>query len=591
MKNVLTYIALLVIIICASNCASEVKSISGGPKDTIPPVVLKEFPMYDATNVSGRRVEITFDEYVKIKDAKSFIVSPPLKSHPSIFTRGKRVIVQSDSAFNENTTYLFDFGNSIVDLNEGNPLGDYRLRFSTGDVIDSLHISGRARDAFTFDSVKNMKVMLYKSDADSLPFTTTPDAVAHISKRGFFVVEALKNQPYRVIAIEDKNNNNMYDAGEMVGFLDSMIMPVSFFADTMTVGAYERDTFSIFEHLPLIRIFQENINKQYLSEYKRDQERKITLSFAQRNPKIHSIAFYRSDSVELDPAKIILEKTFFGDTITCWLAHDSVPEKMYGKIVYVKPDSTGNDVPSETMIRLKDVVKVETVKGKPRKGEEKKEETPKLQIATKMNETLVMETGLDLVFKAPLTTINREKINLYQFDDEGKNPKKIPFSITSDTTNLCVYKFQANKWESGLTYDVEFLTGAFVDIYKLENDSVRKKIQTPNIDKFSIMELDFENTECNYIVQLLRNKKVVQTKQINYDGKLIFSFIEPDTYAIKIIEDKNNNGRWDTGSLKQRLQPERVKMCQIDDGKTQIKLRQGWTNTLLVDVKKLFEER
>ena len=575
-------------IVCVSNCASEVSSISGGPKDTIPPVVLKEIPAYDATNVSVKRIEITFDEYVKIKDAKSFIVSPPLKSQPKIFTRGKRVIVQSDSALNDNTTYLFDFGSSIVDLNEGNPLGDYRLRFSTGDIIDLLHLSGQARHAFTFDSVKNMKVMLYKSDVDSLPFTTMPDAVANISQRGFFVVGALKNQPYRVIAIEDKNNNNMYDAGEMVGFLDSMLIPVNFSADTLNVGDYERDTFGVFDHLPLIRIFQENINKQYLSEYKRDKERKITLNFAQQYPEIHSIAFYNSDSVMLDPAQIISEKTFFGDTITYWLAHDSVPNKMYGKIIYTKPDSTGNDAPSETMMRFKDFVKVENAGRKSRKGEEQKEETPKLQIATKMNETLIMETGLDLVFTAPLIKIDSEKINLYQFDDEGKNPKKTPFLITPDSTNLCVYNFQANKWESGLTYDVEFLEGAFSDIYQLENDSVRKKIQTPNIDKFSTLELDFQNTECNYIVQLLRNKKVVQTKQINYDGKLTFSFIEPDVYSLKIVEDKNNNGRWDTGSLKQRLQPERIKMYQFEDGKTQIKLRQGWENSLIVDIKKLF---
>ena len=590
MKNLVNYIVILIIIVFASNCASESKSLSGGPKDTIPPVVLKEFPAYDATDVSVKRIEITFNEYVKIKDAKSFIVSPPLKSSPIITTRGKRVIVQFDSTLNENTTYLFDFGNSIVDLNESNPLGDYRLRFSTGDIIDSLHISGLARHAFTFDSVKNMKVMLYKSDVDSLPFTTTPDAVAHVSNRGFFVAEALKNQPYRVIAIEDKNNNNIYDAGEMVGFIDSMIMPLNFSADTMTVGAYERDTSSAFDHLPLIRIFQENINKQYLNDYKREQERKIILSFAQRNPEIRSMIFYSNDSVALDSTKIISEKTFFGDTITYWFTHDSIPAKMYGKIVYMRPDTTGKDAPTETTIRFKDFIKIETTSRKSRRGEEQKEETPKLQIATKVNETLVMEIGFELIFNAPLTKINREKINLYEFDDEGKNPKKVSFSLTADTANLCIYKFQANKWESGLAYDVEFLTGAFSDIYNLENDSVRKRIQTPNIDKFSILELNFKNTENNYIIQLLRNKKVVQTKQINYDGAVKFSFIEPDMYSIRIIEDKNNNGRWDTGSLQQRLQPERVKMYRFEDGKNSINLRQGWENIMLVDVKQLFSQ-
>jgi hypothetical protein len=565
-------------------------SLSGGPKDTTAPVILKEIPKYDDINVSTKQVEITFNEYVKIKDSKTFIVSPPLKSAPTIFTRGKRVIAQFDSALNQNTTYLFDFGNAIVDLNESNPLGDYRLRFSTGDFVDSLHLSGRARHAFTFDSVKNMKVMLYKDDVDSLPFTTLPDAVANISNRGFFVVDALKSQPYRVITIEDKNNNNIYDAGEMVGFLDSMIIPVTFGSDTMTVGDYERDSISAFKYLPLVRIFQENINKQYLSEYKRDQERKVTLHFAQRYPEIHSIDFFDSDSVAFDSEKIITEKSFFCDTVTYWFTNDSLPAKMYAKIVYTKPDSVGNDVPTEATLRFKDFVKIDNKNRKPKRGEDTKDETPKLQIAVRVNETLVMETGLDLIFNAPLTKIDYEKINFYQFDDEGKNPKKTSFEITSDTSNLCRYVFNADKWESGLTYDIEFLSGAFSDIYNLQNDSVRKKIQTPNIDKFSTINLDFTNVECNYIVHLIRNKRTVQTKQIDHNGILTISFIEPDTYSIKIIEDKNNNKRWDTGSLKERRQPERVKLYELEDGKTTIKLRQGWENGLTVDIKKIFSE-
>jgi hypothetical protein len=566
-------------------------SLSGGPKDTVAPAILKEIPKYDETNVNVKQIEITFNEYVKINDRKTFIVSPPLKSVPVIFTRGKRVIAQFDSVLDPNTTYLFDFGNAIVDLNEGNPLGDYRLRFSTGDIIDSLHLSGRARHAFTFDSIKNMKVLLYKNDIDSLPFTTPPDAVALVSEKGFFVVDALKNQPYRVITIEDKNNNNIYDAGEMTGFLDSMLIPVTFGSDTMTVGDYERDSISAFDYLPLVRIFQENINKQYLVEYKREQERKIALYFAQHYPEIHSVEFFNSDSVALDSEQIITEKSFFGDTVTYWFANDSVPSKMYAKLVYTKPDSTGNEVPTEVVLKFKDFVKTDNINRKKRKNEqEDQNEIPKLQIATRVNETLVMETGFNLVFNAPLTKIDYEKINLYQMDEEGKNPKKISFEITPDTGNLCNYIFNTDKWESGLTYDAEFLAGAFSDIYKLENDSVRKKIQTPNIDKFSTIKLDFTNVECNYIVQLVRNKKTVQTKQTNSNGILTISFVEPDTYSIKIIEDKNNNNRWDTGSLKARRQPERVKLYKLDDGKTAIKFRQGWENVLPLDVKKLFDE-
>jgi hypothetical protein len=590
-KQFVNYIITLIGIVYASSCANISNSLSGGLKDTIAPVILKEIPQYDAINVNAKQIEITFNEYVKIKDRNSFIVSPPLKSAPVIFTRGKRVIAQFDSTLNENTTYLFDFGSAIVDLNEGNPLGDYRLRFSTGDIVDSLHLSGRARHAFTFDSVKNMKVLLYKDDTDSLPFTTPPDAVALVSLRGFFVVDALKDRPYRIIAVEDKNNNNIYDTGEMVGFLDSMITPVAFDVDTMTVGDYERDSVSAFADLPLVRIFQENINRQYLAEYKRDQERKVVLYFAQHYPEIHSIDFCNNDSIALDSQKIIVEKSFFGDTVTYWFAHDSLPSKMYAEIVYTKPDSTGIDMPTNAVVRFKDFVKKDNANRKPQRGEkDEKDEIPKLQIATRVNETLVMETGFNLVFNAPLTSINYEKINFYRMDEEGKNPKKISFELNPDTNNLCNYVFNTDKWESGLTYNAEFLAGAFSDIYNLENDSVNKKIQTPNIDKFSTIKLDFTNVECNYIVQIMRNNKAVQTKQTNANGILTVSFIEPDTYSIKIIEDKNNNNRWDTGSLKKRLQPERVRLYRLADGKTTIKLRQGWENVLPVDVKELFAD-
>ena len=585
MKKFIAYITILIAIICASNCANMSPSLGGGPKDTIPPIVLKEIPRTNDTNVNIKRVEITFDEYVKIKDAKDFIVSPPLKSSPQLFTRGKRVIAQFDSALNENTTYLFDFGSAIVDLNEGNPLGNYRLIFSTGNVLDSLHFSGRARHAFTFDSVKNMKVLLYSSDVDSLPFTTQPDAVSRVSNRGFFVVDALKNQPYRIIALEDKNNNNIYDADEMVGFLDSMITPISFSADTMNISSYELDTTSNFEYLPLIRIFQENINKQYLSDYKRDQERKAVLSFAQRNAEILSIAFLNSDSIAIDSTKIITETSFFGDTITYWFAVDSVPQKMHGKIVYMKPDSIGNEVPTETILRFKDFVKPNPKK--PKKGEE--EETPKLQIAIRANENLVIENGFDLVFNAPLTKMDYEKINLYEFD-EAQNSKLVPFEIIADSSNLCQYIFQADTWKSETTYEAEFLSGAFTDIYNLENDSVRKRIQTPDPEKFSSIILTFTNVECNYIVQLMKGKRIVQTKQMNQNGNLAISFIAPETYSLRIIEDNNNNNRWDEGSLKERRQPERVKMYKLDDGQTTIKLRQGWENVLPIDLKTFFDD-
>jgi hypothetical protein len=201
-----------------------------------------------------------------------------------------------------------------------------------------------------------------------------------------------------------------------------------------------------------------------------------------------------------------------------------------------------------------------------------------------------METGMDLIFKAPLTEINREKIHFYQLGEDGKPVAELPFSIAGDTSNLCRYVFNTDKWDTGVSYNVEFLAGAFSDIYKLQNDSVAKRIQTPNTDKFSIIIVESKNVQCNYILQLLNGKKVVQTKQINKDGSVKISFVEPGTYTLKIIEDKNNNGRWDTGSLRERRQPERVKLYRLDDGQTAIKMRQGWENTIQIDMKKFWED-
>lgn len=586
MKNTAIY---LLVFLAASllvfiRCANVSRGPSGGPKDTIPPIVLKTTPPNGATNFSGKRVEVVLNEYPKLKDPqKQFIISPPMSPNPIYRTKGKGVIVEFQDSLRSNTTYHLDFGSSITDNTEGNALEDFSLTFSTDSTINIGRIKGRTLDAYSLEPIEDVMIFVYEKDIDSLPFTSLPDGLARTSKKGFFIADRLKQQPYKLVAVEDKNNNHKYEPGmEKVGFVDSMVNAVNASKDSTNLSYYEKDSIQTFPELPIIRLFMENTRKQYLDRYTQPEERKVVLAFVQRNPIIESLVFQGIDSSQL-----IVEKTFWGDTLTYWLKADSIPRELKANITYLRPDSLDNIVPFSTELKFPERKPKPVSQKDSRQNKEKEEEKPTLKVDVNTNQNLVTEKGVTIKVAAPLISLDTTKIGLYKFRDMRDTVKsKVPLQLTSDSTGICYFNVQT-KWQTSEAYELVILPSAFTDIYKLENDSIVRRIETPNENKFSILTFDFSNVSKSYIVEILKEKRVVQQRAFSSNGKVTFSFLAPGEYRVRLIEDLNGNQRWDEGSYLGKRQPERVAFIQVTGGGDVFNLRTNWENEFSVDIESL----
>ena len=229
-----TAIALILVGGIFSRCANTMTP-QGGPKDTIPPVIVKMNPDNFTTNFKGNKIYIEFNEFVQLKDQnKEFFTSPAMKKKPVLTIRGKGIAIQIRDTLRENTTYALNFGGSVRDNNEGNPLNAMRYVLSTGDTVDSIYCSGYTADSYKADSVSKSYIWFYIADSlpntpdwDSTMLNRKPDVIARAENNGIFIAQNLKPVPYRIYAYQDKNDNQLYEAGtDLVGFVDGVHNPV-----------------------------------------------------------------------------------------------------------------------------------------------------------------------------------------------------------------------------------------------------------------------------------------------------------------------------------------------------------------------------
>ena len=217
MKNLLLLFTLLILTAgLSSNCARK-GNPTGGPKDSISPVMVTANPAYKSIHFKSKKIKLDFDEYVKFKDLnKQLIVSPPL-NHPSVIkpagTASKTISIEIMDTLKENTTYAFNFGNSIVDNNEGNRLGSFKYVFSTGSYVDSLEVKGVVSDAFEEEVADNISVLLYEIDSsytDSLVYKEKPDYVTSTLDSVSFDLTNIKEGSYQMVALNDYNSNYLF---------------------------------------------------------------------------------------------------------------------------------------------------------------------------------------------------------------------------------------------------------------------------------------------------------------------------------------------------------------------------------------------
>jgi len=564
--------------IFSHSCANTTTPPSGGPKDTIPPVITEIYPVIGQVNVPTHKtkLKIEFNEYVKVKDPKSLFLSPPLEKSPQFKMQGKSVIVYFESDLDSNKTYTLDLTNAIVDNNEGNMYPGFTLVFSTGDRIDSMMVTGIVQDCNSLKPLKGATVMLYKDHADSAVFLKRPDAAVKTDEWGYFCIRNIQDTIYRMYAVIDENNNNKYEAeSEKIAFIDTLVKPVTYVNDSLPeLQKYDmKDTLNCrarkteFE----LNVFKEKPSKQMIVNKERVGERTAYITFMAPYAQIDSIWIKGVPSDQL-----ITQFNIMQDSLEIWVNDPKPqPDTLFLNVNYLKTDTLGMLNPFTEEIKL---LKPKKSPGKSSSRDIKKEDTTAVFTIEAKPEN-VEQYGFVIEFTYPLVesafdSLTFRYLNPRQQEAFGK------YSVRQDSLNLRKYIVTpSEKLQPGYEYFLKIPHRKFKDINGFYNDSSEVKVSLPKDDKLSTMNLVMSNVRNKYIVDLLNEKrdKVLRSYIIDKDETLAFPYLKAGKYSIRITEDLNRNGIVDTGILLEKKQPEKVRCYKLEDG------------TFLIDIPEMME--
>lgn len=572
-----------VIMLAFTQCA-HVMSPTGGPKDSLAPVIVRSLPAQFSRNVAEKKLELSFNEYVTLKDLqKNLYVSPPIDEELDIREKGKKIEVLISKKLQNNTTYSINFANSIVDVNENNPVKNFSYIFSTGSQLDTMRLNGKVFDAKTMRPMADAFIFMYENDSLEAPMRHKPNVISKTDKNGIFIANNLKNKSYKIIAIKDANRNYLFDPGfDDIAFDKKRFGPVNISArpDTMPDSTWR-------SQLPpqvKLKIFSEEKRQQYIKGKDRSEKYKMSVFFNSPNPIIKKLAI--DGLTEND---FLIQKTANNDTITYWLkdATRKVADTLVANYTYMKSDSTGKLVETVEKISWElPLAKSDRVKSKKKEAEESK----KVSAATTQFEmpdgTVNDEGGLFMNLNLPLTRLDTSKFSLVRIDEnDAKVP--IPFKFKPVTNSLTSYEIVA-KWIEDSRYEIVADSNVVTNIAHAVNDSIKFSFQTSSSSKFGTFLLDFKNVKTNLIVQILDSKyKVTREKIVLKNGVVKFPYIKASSYYIRIVEDANKNGVWDTGNYLNQVEPERVGYLHKEK-EEQFQLRTGWENEITVDIDEVF---
>lgn len=217
-------IVLLAISSSLTRCANIVPP-GGGPRDTLPPQLLGISPRDSTLNFNSKLVTFRFNEYVELDNViDKLIISPTLKRTPTITAKLRIITMQIKDSLQPNTTYTFNFGDAVKDVNERNPIEDFQYVVSTGTYLDSLQLTGKLITAETGLPDSNVSVMLYSNLEDSAVSKEKPLYVARTKGNGGYRFKNLKPGTYRIFALKEEDRDFQYtQPTELIAFSDSLV--------------------------------------------------------------------------------------------------------------------------------------------------------------------------------------------------------------------------------------------------------------------------------------------------------------------------------------------------------------------------------
>ncbi len=509
MFKVFTKYFLLLIFFSIASCAKR-GTITGGKKDTIAPVLKSSLPKNNNVKFIGNKIILNFDEYVKLKNIdKQLIVSPPLKYKSEIFpsTPSKQITIKIKDTLQPNTTYSFNFGQSIEDNNEANPYKQFKYVFSTGNYLDSLAIAGKIKDALNQKEDHFVTVMLYEANnklKDSAVYKEIPRYLTNtLDSLKFFKIDNIKPGKYKLLAIKDKNGNNKFDPREdKIGFQKNYITIPN---DTV----FQLELFK--EKLSFKALKPKQISgNQILMPFEGDFNNiKVVLKNGESILPTIVTKFEKKDSLQ------IWYKPVKSDTLKLLVTREKFLENFKFKIKDQKKD-TLNFIPSHT-------------------------------------DEIDFRSTFSIRSSVPISKIDKSKIKLTR-----KDSTVVDFEPLYDEINQSL-KINFKK-EPSEKYVFFAFPGAILDYLDRKSDTIKFKFTTQKTTDFGNLKVVLEKVNrFPVLVEILNSSGKIIAKEFSEKNTSIeFNLIEPEKYTLRLIYDDNKNKEWDSGNYLQKIQAEEV---------------------------------
>ncbi|MDH6305913.1 hypothetical protein M2459_002700 [Parabacteroides sp. PF5-5] len=566
-KNIPVFIGLCTVFLIYS-CAN-VGTPNGGPYDEDPPKFISSTPTPNQVNYKGKKVEILFDELIQLdKPSENVIVTPPQLQMPVVRAAGKKVTVELKDTLKDNTTYTVDFTNSIADNNEKNVFENFTFAFSTGDVIDSLEVSGYLLNAENLEPMQGITIGLHNNLEDTA-FTKEPFIrTSRTNEKGKFVIRNIAPGTYRIFALNDVNRDYKFDqAGEDIAFCDSLIIPTFEFTsrqdtlwkDTLTIDTIKTVHYTRFMPDDIeLRLFKEDFKRQYILRPERQQENMFTLRFnAELDTMPHPIP------LNFTPAQ---DDWYFPQwaeedkAVNYWLTDPEVwqQDTLKIEVTYPKSDSLNVLQPQTDTLTA-------AIRRMPEPKKKKKNDEPEpivfLGMTIDASGSMDISDTVSILFSEPVLDVNKEWFSLSQKVDTVWIPAE--FEFFPDSTNSLGY-FINRKWNYGEEFRLEVDSAAIFSIYGKWNDPKSQTFKIKNEDEYGHFYLNINGLPTDStvaFVELLNSSDVPLRKGWVEKGGVLFMNLKPDKYYVRLVIDENENFKWDTGNYAEKRQPEKVIYC------------------------------
>lgn len=492
-------------------CAKRA-SPTGGPRDSLPPVLINASPKLNTVFFDKEEFNLTFDEYVTLKDiSKQLIISPPLSSSQykvyPVTGASKKVTLKLLDSLLDNTTYTFNFGESIIDFNESNPSSYLTYTLSTGATIDSLYIKGRVTDAFERETERYISLQLYPVDSiykDSVIFTEKPLYVTSTLDTTIFRFQNLRAGKYAIIALEDKAGNYFFDQNiDKIGFVDRLI---------------ELPQDSILD----FRLFQEKANFFWDKPYFINEHHIALAYYGEREDESYKMVSQVPESFES-----LVTQNRETDTLDYWFRG-------------AKLDSL------QFEFNIKDSLQIKTVYFK--------NPTPDSLVVDKNTSgSLRLLEKFELKTNLPITEVNSEQVKVTNIDTL---PVPASLKIQENYDRISVdFEVIPND-----RYEITLLPNALVDFWGNTNDTLVYRTSTKKIEDYGNIFLRVQHQSPHpYIIELLKGDEVFRRYDTPLEGgNYSFKLLDAAKYRVRLIEDANQNKKWDTGNYLEKIQPEQV---------------------------------